>query len=144
MPANSVRDPPAAPRLPPECSFQARLSGNSRRRLWAGPRMGFGSAARRRPAASLAGGGGDLVAVEFEQVVGRRDEPPFRPAGGSSAALEASHLAVVFQLAKDGLDRGLAPPVERTAVRAGEHAAHEVIKPARPSRARAATQAGVR
>src|SRR5829696_10363042 len=99
--------------------------------------MGFRErAARQRAAAFLAGDGGELVAVELEQVVGRRDEPPFRPAGGSSAALEATDLTVELQLPEHRLDRRLAPAVERAAVRGREHAPHEVIEPARPARAR--------
>src|SRR3954462_11817592 len=62
------------------------------------------------------GGGGRLVAVELEEVVGSGDESPFRSARGSAAALEASHLAVELQLTEDGLDRGLSSPVERAAV----------------------------
>src|SRR5918994_6351532 len=76
-------------------------------------------AARQRRCLS-AGDGGDLVGVELEQVVGCRDEPPFRPAGGSSAALEASDLAVELQLPEYRLDRGLAPAGERGAVRSRE------------------------
>ncbi len=84
-----------------------------------------------------------MVSVEFEEVVGGGDQLPFAPAGGSAAAMEASHLAVELQLAEYGLDRGLTPAVERAAVRGGEHASHEVIEPARPARARPAAQAGV-
>src|SRR5512132_1647861 len=44
-------------------------------------------------------------AVSSQQVVRGRDEPPFRPAGGSAAALEAADLAVELDLSEDGLDR---------------------------------------
>src|SRR3954454_1922716 len=73
--------------------------------------------ARQPPTGFLGGGGGDLVAVELEEVVGCRDEPPFRPAGGSSATLEASDLAVELQLSEHRLDRRLPLAVERAALR---------------------------
>jgi len=48
-------------------------------------------AARGRPRAAVSGGdGGEAVVVEFEEVVGCGDEPPFGPARRSPAALEAS------------------------------------------------------
>src|SRR5215216_6212385 len=103
-----------------------------------------GAPAHRRAGGSLAGEGGDPVAVELEEVVAGGDEPPFRAAGRSSAALEASDLAVELQLTEDRFDRGLAPPVERTAIRGREHASHEVVEAAGPSGASAAAQAGVR
>jgi hypothetical protein len=129
-----------------DASLQARLSGNCATHLfvrdcggvWRG-QCGCGGAA-----ALLGGDSGDQVAVELDEVVGRGDEPPFRPAGRSPAALEASHLAVELQLAEDGFDRRLALAVERAAIRGREHASHEVIKAAGPSRARASAQAGVR
>src|SRR4051812_2547866 len=61
-------------------------------------------------------------AVSSPEVVGGGDEPPFRAARSSSAALEAADLAVELQLAEDRLDRRLALAVERAAVRGGEQA----------------------
>src|SRR3954454_14196613 len=89
------------------------------------------------------GGGGRLVAVELEEVVGSGDQPPFRSARGSAPALEASHLAVELQLTEDGLDRGLSSPVERAAVWGGENATHEVIEPTAPARPGSTSQARV-
>ena len=60
--------------------------------------------AQQRTAASLADGGDDLMAVELEQVVGRRDEPPFRPAGGPAAALELSGGGYVLRIEPDDVD----------------------------------------
>src|SRR5215217_9548030 len=70
-----------------------------------------GAPACRRAGGSLGREGGDPVAVELEEVVAGGDEPPFRPAGRSPAALEAADLAAVLQLTEDRLDRGLAPAV---------------------------------
>src|SRR4051794_28605892 len=90
-----------------------------------------------RPAAAVSGcDGGAAVAVELEEIVGGCDEPPFRPAGRSAAALEASDLAVELQLAEDGLDGDLSSPVSGAPDGRGEHAAHEVIEAAGPSRSR--------
>ena len=49
-----------------------------------------------------------LVAVELEEVVGGGDQPPFRPAGGSAAALEAVDAAVELGVGEHGLDGDLA------------------------------------
>jgi hypothetical protein len=98
----------------------------------------------RRAAASLDGDGGDLVAVQLQEIVGGGDEPPFRAAGRSAAALEAADLTVALELPENGLDRGLALAGERAAAGGSEHVSHEVIKPAGPSGARAAAQARVR
>src|SRR6185312_17284292 len=65
--------------------------------------------------------GGDAVAVELEEVVGGGDQSPFRPAGGSPAALEASDLAVELDLAEDGLDGHLPLAVKATPGGRGEH-----------------------
>src|SRR3954452_24301675 len=123
-----------------------RLSGNS---VMTSPRSA--SAKRRRaalatrwpPSPFSRGGGGRLVAVELEEVVGSGDESPFRSARGSAAALEASHLAVELQLPEDGLDRGLSSPVERAAVWGRENATHEVIEPTGPARPWSTTEARV-
>jgi hypothetical protein len=60
------------------------------------------------------------MAVELQEIVGGGDEPPFRPAGRSAAALEAADLAVELELAEDRLDGCLALAVKRAAVRGGE------------------------
>ena len=102
---------------------------------------------RARPAAtrpSLDGHREDPVAVELEEIVGGGDEPPFRPAGRSSAALEAADLSVELQLAEDGFDRCLALALEPAAVWGCEHASHKVIEAPGPSGACAAAHAGVR
>src|SRR6478672_7345476 len=89
-------------------------------------------------------GGGELVVVELEQVVGRGDQPPFAARSGSAAALEAFDRAVELDLAEHRLDRDLALAVEVMAVRCREHAAHERVHAAGPTRPLASPQAGVR
>src|ERR1035441_5541429 len=77
------------------------------------------SGERAQPAGDClrsAGRGGDLVAVELREVVGRGDQPPFGQRGGSAASLEAVDLAVVFGVSEDRLDGLLALAVDRLAV----------------------------
>jgi hypothetical protein len=83
------------------------------------------------------------VSVELEEVVGRREEPPFRSDGWSAAALEAVGAAVGFDLAEDGLDAALAFEVERFAPVGGEHPAGEVIAAATPAGPRLFAAVGV-
>ena len=93
-------------------------------------------ARRARPAIS-GGAGGEVVAVELEEIVGGGDQSPFRPAGRSAAALEALDHAVELELAEHRLDRDLALAVERPPAGRGEHTPHEVIEAAGPARTRA-------
>src|SRR4051794_22579147 len=51
-------------------------------------------------------------AVSSPEVMGGGDEPPFGSDGGSAASVEATHAAVVFGVAEDGLDHRLAATVE--------------------------------
>src|SRR3954464_3551068 len=91
------------------------------------------SSRRSAPAAFLGDPGGDLVAVELEEVVGRGDESPLASAGGPAAAGEAFERAVELDLAEDGLDRDLALAIELAALRCGQDAAHEVKALAGPA-----------
>ena len=55
---------------------------------------------------------GEPVAVELEEVVSRRDQPPFASACGPASALEASDLAVELDLAEHRFDSDLALAVK--------------------------------
>ena len=81
--------------------------------------------------------------MQLQQVVGGGDQPPFGPDGASAALVEASHAAVVFGLAEDGLDHRLASPVELPAALAGQHPSHEGVVAARPAGPRRLAFAGV-
>src|SRR3954447_20454995 len=54
-------------------------------------------------------------AVSSPEVVGGGDQSPFRPAGGSAAALEAIDPAVELRVGEYRLDRGLTFSVKRVA-----------------------------
>src|SRR3954447_596118 len=114
----------------------AEAVGKARGSAWATAWLWMrGGRAGRRGRVS-GGDGAEAVVVELEEIVGGGDEPAFRPAGRSAAALEASDLAVELQLAEDGLDGGLSGPVSGAPDGRAEHAAHEVIEAAGPSRSR--------
>src|SRR6202161_1319557 len=49
--------------------------------------------------------GGAVCLPELEEVVGGGDESPLRSARGDAPALESGDVAVVLDLAEDGLDR---------------------------------------
>jgi hypothetical protein len=53
------------------------------------------------PAAAFQAAWDAVVAPDLQQVVGGRDQPPFRVAGGSASALEAVDLAVELGVAED-------------------------------------------
>src|SRR3954451_10000092 len=116
--------------------------GSRSERRGGGGRAGYGGGGGAAPRVSR-GGGAEAVIVELEEIVGCCDEPPFRPTGLSAAALEGSDLAVELQLAEDGLDGDLPGPVGGAPDGRGEHAAHEVIEAAGPSRPRRRAQPGV-
>jgi len=59
------------------------------------------------------------VAVELEQVVRGRDEPPFGTGGASAAPVEAARAAVVFGVVEDELDHRLPTAIELAAELAG-------------------------
>jgi len=59
--------------------------------------------------------------------VGGGDESPLRSARGDTSPLESGDVAVVLDLAEDGLDRVFSLAVKDASVVAGDHAAHEVI-----------------
>src|SRR5438876_1621275 len=75
-------------------------------------------------------GGGELVAVEFEEVVGGGEEAPFGSDGGSASSEETVGASVCLDLAEDGFDHALAFEVELFAVLGCEHASGEVVEPA--------------
>jgi hypothetical protein len=79
--------------------------------------------------------GSDPVVVELEQVVSRGDEAPFRPHGESASSSELPKPAVLG-VAEHRLDCLLSLAVDLVPMFAGEHATHDVIEPARRSRAR--------
>jgi hypothetical protein len=67
----------------------------------------------------LGSGGCELVAVELEQVVGGRQQPPFGADGRSAAAQEAVSAAVGLDLPEHRLDGRLAAPIELAVALAG-------------------------
>ena len=68
---------------PPRAVAVAERARRHRRVRGRGP---LGAAVAAAPATFSGCGGRGLVAVELDEVVGRRDEPPLRPTGRSSAA----------------------------------------------------------
>src|SRR3954466_963787 len=97
------------------------------------------AADRSRPS-----GGRERVAGKLEQVVGSGDQAPFRSDGGSASWLEACDPAVVFGLAEHGLDHRLALLVKPAAALSRQHAAHERVKAAIPTRSGAPALARIR
>jgi hypothetical protein len=83
-------------------------------RMMAPPRKGRtdGWAVVKRPDLKTAEGGrapqatagGQGVPMELQEIVGGRDEPPFRAGGGPTAAFEPPDPAVRLDLAEDRLD----------------------------------------
>src|ERR1700761_8552554 len=99
------------------------------------------SAAGRRMV-PLVGSWLDPVGVEFEEIVGGRDESPFRPRGGPASSHEPVAPAVVFDLAEGRLD-SFAGAVERLPSLGAETPAHERIEPAVPAGPGPVAQAAV-
>ena len=71
--------------------------------------------------------GGELVAVELEQVVRRVHSPPPGVHSRAPSSLEALDLAVELQVGEHGLDERLASSIELRTELGGEHPAHERI-----------------
>src|SRR5664279_2930143 len=80
------------------------------------------------PAARLSGG--YPVVVELQEVVGGGYQPPFGLHRGPASSLEAVVLAVELDVAVDRFDLSLPFAVDRSALGASDHAAHERVEPA--------------
>ena len=103
-PLGATRPSAASDARRPDYCCQARLSGNPPCDLRFGvdeTRRRSARRARQPPPHSLRGRD-DLVAVELGGVVGGGDQPPFRPACGSAAALEASNPRLNFSWPNTG------------------------------------------
>src|SRR4051794_14394836 len=68
---------------------------------------------RLAPVPAQGSGGGESVAVEFQEVVGGGDRSPFRADRSASAASEAVQSARALHLREHGVDHRLALAVER-------------------------------
>jgi len=70
--------------------------------------------------------------VQFEQVVGGVDQPPFRPHGGSPSSLEAVDLAVVFLISEHRLDHHRPAVVEPAPGLVRQDGAHPRVRTMAP------------
>ena len=93
-----------------------------------------GDARRCGRATPLDGCERQTVAVQLQEVVGGRDQPPFRPARRSSTALKAVDPSVELRVREDWLDCPLAFSVDRRPELGRKYAAHERVVAAVPTR----------
>jgi hypothetical protein len=73
-----------------------------------------------------------LVPVELQEVVGCRDQAPFRPSGRPASSFEAIDPPVRLDLGEDRLDHALAFRIELASSLGGHDSSHEVVGPAEP------------
>src|SRR5687768_3229150 len=96
----------------PTGSRERRWASRSAERLPVGWLFAVRSGAPKGRSGPSGGRCGELMLVEFEQVVAGGDQAPFGADRGSASSVEAVAAAVVLGRAEQGLDEELALPVE--------------------------------
>jgi hypothetical protein len=79
-------------------------------------RADAGERVRGARAGSSGGGGGELVLVKLQEVVGRADQAPFGPNGGPASSVKAVSATVELGVGEHRLDKLVSLSVELAAV----------------------------